>query len=268
MSRRRTWREADHPRDRIGRFDEPPGSPAWLKRNHGGRVPQRWAARVGARMAESRYHAVDWSDVKVNGVPSKKGQVALPETALDERGQIATLYWCNDGICQALNNKLRGKPHETVKEPFVSTPLDLDRLTSDLDHAVSQGKLGRDAVLWRGLSLQPGQAEELFKEGAVVRDRSFAATAMERWGAERVLDHRLKHGGAPLGREAVTPVADNSGEPWMLKILAPAGTNVAPGSNDVQELILGRGTPMKVLEVRRGRRGKPGEIVVEVQHGG
>ena len=211
-----------------------------------------------------------WDAVTVNGDPvSDPGEESLPASSVDEKAEKALLAWVDEGpISAALQDALRNgkgldqtvESKEWTRDPEtgeyseqVKLSANLGELAEGLRHAISQGELTQDAELWRGIAFWPEDADELFPVGGVVSDPGFMSVAMSPDHAEAMVGVRI---------------ADDrrAGQPWLVRVLAPAGTHVAPGAAAVSELILAEHTKMRVIsrEPPGEDEYKPGLIVVEL----
>jgi hypothetical protein len=197
-----------------------------------------------------QYHDV----LEVNGKPITENAAlrgsALPHSALDARGTAAADLWTDGTAAARWAKMLRSGVTGWPIRDRSGNDHDLAQMTADMDHAVSQGRLNADAVLWRGVVMEPADVERLFPVGGVFSDPAYAATAAEKPGAERMLDVRRRE--------------TSLGQPYLMRVHAPAGTNAAPGADPVREVVLGRDTRMRVHDVQPPSPNSPGLITVEV----
>lgn len=128
--------------------------------------------------------------------------------------------------------------------------VDLQDLADNLRAAIDRGRLTSNAELWRGVHLPDLKK---WQPGATVTERGFMAVSMSREHAEEMLG--MREDGA-------------RGRPYLLRLLAPAGTHVAAGAGAVSELLLRDGRRMRVIDstppTEDAWGGSPGVITVEL----
>jgi hypothetical protein len=190
-----------------------------------------------------------YDGLHVNGKPVEEAaRGPLPTSTLDQRASRAAALWTDGYLAERWAKDLRGGYADGTLISSRGEQLDLADLTRDMDHAVSQGVIADDTQLWRGVVLHPDEVERLFRPGATFRDQSYLATSFRRTYAEQMLAYRMRDRGSGQ-------------QPYLMRILTPAGTPAAPGGQPVAEAVLGRNTPTRVVSIEAGN---PGIITVEV----
>lgn len=113
--------------------------------------------------------------------------------------------------------------------------VDLDDVMANLDSAIANSVISRNATLWRGALLRPVDLRKL-QPGAIITELGFMSTAADSQLAREIIKWRRQN--APGHRQ-----------PVVYKILADEGTHAAVGHEAAGEVLLGRGTRLQVVRV-------------------
>jgi hypothetical protein len=117
-----------------------------------------------------------------------------------------------------------------------STDSEFQTEATELDKVISRGKLANKAVVYRGVLITPELEEALGKRGSGFTERGFISTSTDPQKARSYA----------LGRMGPAAQNDSIGDPLIMRIVLPAGSNVMKGDPDSKEVVLPRNTKFKV----------------------
>jgi hypothetical protein len=129
----------------------------------------------------------------------------------------------------------RGKSDDELRAEWDNDIRMIEAIDSNFRDRDRTHALSRDTMLYRGAGFD---SVEQFKVGAVVTEKGFMSTSASEDTAVGFTDV------APKPKYSV-----------IFNITAPKGTKVLPGEREEKELILNRGTSMRVTAVRRSNDG-------------
>ena len=169
-----------------------------------------------------------------------------------EENRALDLYVLSS-VADPLNSSLRSgnTTHGTVKTNVQGNPtVDLDEVASNLDAAIAAGELAEDTNLYRGSLMRPVDVGKL-QPGAITAESGYLSTSTDRQSGHEIIGWRREKGAA-------------GSSPVLFKIRAPAGTHAAVGHVEENEVLLGRGRQMRVVDVLRPtRKGDVRVVTVE-----
>jgi hypothetical protein len=180
------------------------------------------------RKDEAGNDDIDWAGWKAHD--DQVAAVRVDRVKADQRdlpddvGRSITTYQSAFGVHQAINGDLRAGKTDVMH-------------VSNLDAAIGSSSLSADTPLHRGVQFKTAKEQQKFmaqlEPGAVVSDAGYMSTTLDESTASQF---------AGFGtRPAVT-----------FNINAPAGTNFLYLGDREHELLLPRGTKLRVLGVRPG----------------
>lgn len=178
-------------------------------------------------------------------VEKVQAQENLDQLAIE--GQ-AIGYYTADQVHYQLSEELRHTDEEIPVtlpkwDPSQGPDPTGESIVSILDSAIHRFKAAKPARLFRGLAVPPGFE---WHPGDLVTDKSYVSLTDE---PQLAAEFALLRSGLPSslsGQETRPPI---QGQPAIVEVAVPKGTNLAPGSPSVFEWILPRNTVFKVIAV-------------------
>lgn len=148
-------------------------------------------------------------------------------------------------VADPLNTALRaGQTVDLGMATIAGQTVDLTQVARELDSAIAAGKLSGDTTLYRGALMRAYDIGKL-QVGAITREDGFLSTTTEPGNAYEIINWRK--GMATGGRS-----------PILFEILAPRGTSAAVAHVEENEVLLARGTRLRVVDILKPTR--PGDV--------